>query len=68
VHDKCYEKKKNKARKGNKDCEGVAILLDGQRRIHWNGDRDVKEMPELVIRVSAAEAFQAQGIFQREEI
>lgn len=27
--------RKKKARKGNKDCcEGVAILLDGQRRAH----------------------------------
>ena len=62
-------KKKKKARKGNKDCEGGCYSIRwSEKTSPKQGHKDVKEMPELVIRVSEAESFQAEEIFQRAEI
>lgn len=37
VHDKCFEKKIKPGRE-IRIVRGVAILLDGQRRLHRSGD------------------------------
>lgn len=57
--------KKNKARKGNKDCErGCYSIRWSEKTSPVRGQRDMKEMPELVIRVSEAEHSRQRRSFK----